>query len=319
MGISQAFLNCASSIISPSGHRGRLLILIYHRVLQLPDPMRPGEVDAEMFEWQMQLMLERFNVIPLSAAYQKLQEGKLPSRAACITFDDGYADNADIAVPILKNYGLQATFFVSSGFLDGGRMWNDTVIEAVRRTKETKLDLTDINLGCWVVGSMEQRAKVGDILVKKLRHIGFDDRMERVNGLETLVGEDLPANLMLTTEKLRYMSAEGMEIGAHTVNHPILTCLDDERAKWEIGESKIRLEEITGCPVDLFAYPNGRPEVDYDQRHVEMVRNAGYSAAVSTHWGAAKKSSDMYQLPRFTPWHSTPEGFHQALVRSYFW
>ena len=71
-----------------------------------------------------------------------------------------------------------------------------------------------------------------------------------------------------------------MEIGAHTISHPILARTDDVTAEFEIANGKRRLEEITGAPVHLFAYPNGRPTQDYDRRHVAMVKAAGFSAVM---------------------------------------
>ena len=82
-----------------------------------------------------------FNVIPLEEGVAGIKSGKLPPRALSITFDDGYANNATVAAPILKRLGLHATFFIATGFLDGGRMFNDTVIEAVRGYRGDMLDL----------------------------------------------------------------------------------------------------------------------------------------------------------------------------------
>jgi peptidoglycan/xylan/chitin deacetylase (PgdA/CDA1 family) len=109
-----------------------------------------------------------------------------------------------------------------------------------------------------------------------------------------------------------------MEIGAHTVNHPILAMLDDEEARAEVVGGKRRLEEITGAPVTLFAYPNGKPARDYGPRDVEMVRKAGFAAALSTVSGVADSSSDLFQLPRFSPWEKNPYrlGLRLLLSRS---
>src|SRR5579871_1777403 len=115
------------NLFSPGGRNGRLSILIYHRVIPCPDPLFPDESHSENFDRHVEQLVSCFNVIPLFEAIQGLNRGKLPSRAACVTFDDGYADNAEIALPILQKYGIHATFFVASHFLDGGRMWNDTV------------------------------------------------------------------------------------------------------------------------------------------------------------------------------------------------
>lgn len=106
----------------------------------------------------------------------------------------------------------------------------------------------------------------------------------------------------MSSDQVRALHRAGMQIGAHTVNHPILARLGRDEAMREIGDSKRRLESITGAPVTLFAYPNGRPGDDYDDASVALVREAGFEAAFSTTWGAARLVSDRFQLPRFTPW-----------------
>ena len=245
--------------------------------------------------------------------------GELPARAACITFDDGYADNLDVAVPILKSYGLLATFFIATGFLNDGRMWNDTVIELVRNVNGAEWDVSELGLGKWRLDSDSDRYRAAMSAIYQLRHLDFDDRRAKVEALVSQAACSLPQDLMLTTQGVQGLGNAGMEVGAHTVSHPILTRLDDNRARQEIGGSRKTLEQITGRPVNLFAFPNGKPGQDYDERHVEMVREAGFQAAVSTQWGVARRNSDLLQLPRFTPWQRSPQRFHQALVRSYFW
>ncbi|WP_163360867.1 polysaccharide deacetylase family protein, partial [Escherichia coli] len=81
-----------------------------------------------------------FNVLPLDEAAQRLKDGSLPARAAALSFDDGYADNHDIALPLLQKHGLPCSFFIATGFLDGGRMWNDTLIESIRLSTKPLLD-----------------------------------------------------------------------------------------------------------------------------------------------------------------------------------
>ena len=95
----------------------------------------------------MRWVKRTFNVIPLREGVAGLKAGRLPARALSITFDDGYANNESIAAPILARLGLHATFFIATGFLDGGRMFNDTIIETVRAARGTELDLQALGLG----------------------------------------------------------------------------------------------------------------------------------------------------------------------------
>ena len=106
--------------------------------------------------------------------------------------------------------------------------------------------------------------------------------------------------------------------GDHLASYLGFAKIGPERAGIEIGESKRRLEAITAAPVTLFAYPNGRPGRDYGREHVAMVKELGFEAAVSTAWGVSRAGSDLFQLPRFTPWDKTPGRFVLRLVQNTF-
>ena len=120
-------------LLSPAGRRARLSVLIFHRVHAQRDLLFPDEPDAARFAALLDHLKTWCNVLPLTEAVRLLRSDALPARSLCITFDDGYADNRTVALPALRAAGLTATFFVTTGYLDGGRMWNDTVIESVRR------------------------------------------------------------------------------------------------------------------------------------------------------------------------------------------
>lgn len=312
-------LDVASGMLSPAGRGGRLSILIYHRVRPAPDPIRPGECDRETFEWQMELLAKHYRVLPLHEAVQRLCAGTLPARAACITFDDGYADNEAIATPILKRHGLTATFFVATAFLDGGRMWNDTVIEWVRNVEAGPIDLSDLGLGIVRPKDLASRRSIIQNIIQKVKYLEPEARLEKVTSLLERAESWVPDDLMMTSDQVGRLVDAGMEVGGHTHSHPILASLDGQQAGDEIESGKARLEQIIGRPVKLFAYPNGKPGKDYTTRDCELVREIGFDAAVSTHWGAAKRNSDLFQLPRFTPWHDTASRFHMALLRNYLW
>jgi peptidoglycan/xylan/chitin deacetylase (PgdA/CDA1 family) len=295
-----------------------LSILIYHRVIREPDPLLPDIVCAADFESQMSLLDRWFRVLPLREAVERLRSGSLPARAACVTFDDGYADNAEIALPILKKRGVPATFFVAADFIDGGRMWNDTVIETIRRAPGPSLDAGALGLGALDLSTLDARREAIAALISALKYLQGQERQERVADISSAVAGELPAALMMTRAQVRALQANGMEIGAHTLSHPILAKLDAERAEFEIAESKRRLESMTGAPVRVFAYPNGKPGKDYLPEHVAMVKRSGFDAAVSTAWGVARLGSDVFQLPRFTPWDQAPGRFLLRLFANTF-
>jgi peptidoglycan/xylan/chitin deacetylase (PgdA/CDA1 family) len=289
-------------------------VLIFHRVLAEPDPLVPDLPDASWFQTQMQWVSRWFNVLRLEEAAERLKLGSLPERALCITFDDGYADNHRIALGILQSLGLTATFFVATGFLNGGRMWNDTLIEAVRAVDGPTLDLRPLGLGVHAIGDAESKRRTIGSLIGAIRHLPAATRSTVVERVAELSPKPLSDALMMAETEVRALHGSGMTIGAHTVSHPILSRLAPEAARAEIAEGKSTLEQIVGERVVLFAYPNGKPGLDYGPEHVAIVKELGFSAAVSTAWGVARTGCDVYQIPRFTPWdrHAWKYGFRLA-------
>jgi peptidoglycan/xylan/chitin deacetylase (PgdA/CDA1 family) len=297
--------------LSPAGPHARLSTLIFHRVLPEPDPLFPGEVDAARFDRLCGWLRRWFNVLPYDDAVARLREGRLPSRALAITFDDGYEDNRSVALPILLRHRLCATFFVATGFLDGGRMWNDTLIEAVRRTREPVLDLTGLecdgidDFGVHPIGDVASRRQALDRLLPRAKYLAPAARLRFAAQVAERAHVHPPTDLMMRSSQVRELHEAGMQIGAHTVSHPILAKLDERAVATELGESRRCLQAIIDAPVTLFAYPNGRPGDDYDERTVSLAKDCGYVAAASTIWGSATCRSDMFQLPRFTPWDTS--------------
>ena len=294
--------------LSPEGARGRLTILLFHRVHARPDALFPNDMNAQSFRELMQWVRDGFAVLPLEEAAAALRRGALPARACAITFDDGYADNAMVALPILRELGLHATFFVATAFLEGGRMFNDTVIEVVRRAQGAELDLSPMGFGRHPIASMQQRRAAIELIVAQLKYLPQGERQTRVDAMAAQsVG--LPDDLMMTRAQLRGLAAAGMGVGGHTMTHPILARLDEDSARREIAEGREALEGIVRQPVRLFAYPNGKPDIDYTAVHVRMAKDLGFAAAVSTALGAARAGDSLYELPRFAPWGRTPARF----------
>jgi peptidoglycan/xylan/chitin deacetylase (PgdA/CDA1 family) len=298
-------LRILASHLSPGGTDGRLTTLIFHRVLPSADPLFPDEPDASRFSEILSWVGAWFQVMPLDAALQALHNGTLAPRALSITFDDGYADNHEVALPILQRHGMSATFFIATGFLDGGRMWNDTIIEAVRATAEPQLDLRGLALPLpdrlSLATTNDRRAAIGRLL-PAVKYLPLDKRHELVEAIARRAACPLPSDLMLDTRQLRALRRAGMGIGAHTVHHPILARLDDRSAGDEIERGRTHLSALLGERIGLFAYPNGKPDADYTARCVGLVRELGFDAAVTTSPGSTGPSADHWQIPRFTPW-----------------
>src|SRR5262245_22314564 len=231
----------------------RLSVLAYHRVLLERDPLLGDVPSAAEFEHRMRWVKANFDVLPLGEAARALREDRLPKRALSITFDDGYADNYRVALPILLRLSLPATFFVATGFLDGGCMFNDVVIEAVRRADAAVIDLADLGLGRYPLGTGDERMRAIAQILGRLKYFEPERRRRAAHEIARRAGSRVPTDLMMTSEEVAALHAAGMEVGAHTMNHPILAEIPLGQARHEMQASRARLEQITGAPVRLFA------------------------------------------------------------------
>ncbi|TRY30820.1 polysaccharide deacetylase family protein [Aliiglaciecola sp. M165] len=293
----------------------KLSILIYHQVLAEFDPLRPYEVTAEQFDWQMKLLAEHFTPISLSEAKQALETNSVPERAVCVTFDDGYLNNLTVAQPILAKYKVPATVYVATGFSQGQSMWNDRVMHLFSdiTTQTLMLEGTRTELGDWA-----QRRDLAQKQLMRLKYLPIEERLVAVQALYDENELAAPEPVMMNPEQIKQLSQLNIEIGAHTVNHPILKVLSAEQQQHEINESKSQLEAWTDKPVKHFAYPNGAYGKDLTDETVNLVKKAGYETAVVTDWGTCAHGDDLLKLKRFTPWDRTPTKFHARLVKSRF-
>ena len=299
-------VRAVSSVVSPAGQRAKLLTFFFHRVLERPDPMIPGEMHASQFDEALRWIGDQFRVLPPLEACERLAAGTLPARAAIISFDDGYRDNHDVALPLLKRHRMTAAFFVATGYLGDGVQFNDRLTEAVRAHQGDAFDAAWLGLGTLPTGDLADRLRTLHRLREGIKYLPPTERNAALERIEAACG--VPASrsardrIMMTPEEVQTLAAEGMEIGGHTVMHPILKSVDDDTAFDEIRLGREALASLLPQAPRLFAYPNGKLGTDFDPRHADMARRAGFSYAFSTQRGAADARSDRMMLPRFMPW-----------------
>lgn len=293
--------------------KGRLIILTYHRVLEAPDPLLPGEPCANAFARQVDWLRSHMNVMALSDAVDALREGTLPPRAVCITFDDGYANNLTVAAPILQEAGLPATFFVTTSDLETGAMWNDVVIEALRNytgsyalpgAEDVSIDDT-------------QRRKTIHATLDQIKYLPHGERAELAARMHAELAGGPPPRLMMTPQQVAELARiPGMSVGGHTCTHPILGNLDLASAQAEIAQNRAELLAMGASELRAFAYPNGKPGRDFSARDQEIVRACDYACAVSTEWAAATRNSDAFALPRISL-NTDRSSWAEPLLRTY--
>lgn len=284
--------------------RGKLTVLLFHKVPLVRSPFSTHEIELATFEKVLGAVSRLFQVIPLEDAVLALRAGNLPPRAACITFDDGYADWLTGVIPVLESHKAHATFFITSGQFSGLPMWNERILNAVANAPAAMewLELPESGLRPLSLLSLDDRRQAINFLDQHLKYQEPVTRERLIAEMERLAGVDRSGVPTMSVDDLRAIHAKGFGIGSHTVTHPILARCDAAMAFREMVEAREQLEELVRGKVTAFAYPNGVPETDFRAEHIEMVKRAGYACAVTTHWGAATNETSVFQIPRFTPW-----------------
>ena len=281
-------------------------ILYYHRVNDDNDPFFHS-VSTKLFEQEMQYVARHHKVVSLSEVLEHLANNS-KEMVLAITFDDGYQDNYHNAFPILQRYNLPATIFLTTGSMDTGEpLWFERLALALKATTKEFVDFDiDIPRRLWLRTPAERLNANGHIL-DILRALPDGDRTQWLDEILRRLGAvDYGArrNRMLTWDQVRLMKARGIDFGGHTVTHPFISKLTRERVMSEVSGCKRRIEEELQSPVEYFAYPNGREE-DFGMSNKELIRAAGYRAAVTTIWGMNYRSTDPFELRRGGPWEAS--------------
>lgn len=255
------------------------------------------------------MLAKEYHVISLAALVEARTRGSgLPDNSVVITFDDGYASNFELAYPILQEFGLHATIFVTTGFLDRVEMfWFQRADLALGRTQKELLDwkINGKKLRLYL-GTYELRQQSLFKLLPELKELPDADLLSEVDRLEHALEvsepsfDDLPAAMRpMTWEMACEMSLSGhVDIGGHTHTHPILSRCDVRAVRAEIATCRDRIHAEIGELPFAFAYPNGGSE-DFNRETVMLVREAGFKAACTTISGRVDDSVSMLQLPRY--------------------
>jgi peptidoglycan/xylan/chitin deacetylase (PgdA/CDA1 family)/CelD/BcsL family acetyltransferase involved in cellulose biosynthesis len=277
----------------------RYVVLTFHRVSDEPHPYFGG-LPVAVFRKQMNLLRRHFHVLPLEELVERADVDDVPPNAVAITFDDGYRDNYQYAYPVLEELGLPATIFLVTDAVEcNAPIWHDRVFEAFRMTRAGFVALGGEELS---IQSMSEKDEVLERVLSRLRTLDPADRDREIDlllrKLRVCVAPDacLPK---LSWSEVQTMHQGGIGFGAHTVRHPILSRMPIDAAAKEIRLSKEIIETRLGAPVNLFAYPNGKRE-DYNEELKDVLRDAGYTGAVTTVWGANDATTDPFELRRMS-------------------
>jgi peptidoglycan/xylan/chitin deacetylase (PgdA/CDA1 family) len=303
-------------------HGGAFCVLTYHGVLpneyEARDPQQDGSlVSAENLRAQLRLLKEIYHVVSPDEAHEWIEDGKeLPERAILITCDDGLRNALTDMAPILQEEALSCLFFVlGASALGNSRMlWYEELYLLLLAAPAGSYGFDSLGLdlleGTIELGERAQRRSVWWSLVKKLSQydqelrIGFIETARVKFGLLEQWNAECWNNeaqrrrfSLLGAEDLRQLVDQGMSIGAHTLNHPILSQLSSELAWQEISESRSVLENVTGKPVWALAYPFGDP-ASVTGREMLMAEQAGFQCAFMNIGGGFGATLPRFALPR---------------------
>jgi len=264
-----------------------LTVVNYHRI---DDPYRKDfdsfkpnvSATSQGFDRQLDYLSKWFHVVSLKDIVEWLDGRKpLPPYAALITFDDGYLDNYTSAFPILRKYNFPALIFLTTGHIgtDAPFYW-DMAAYCFAHTRSDRLTFPDGRVQQW--SNQAELDQVSKNWIEFMKTIPQVEKQTYVENLPVLLDVSIPAgyfqSLMMDWDQVREMQRNGIEFGAHTVHHPILTNIPSDQARDEVVESKHRIEEELGQSVLGFAYPNGQAS-DLNQQIEKIVAEAGVRAA----------------------------------------
>jgi len=277
-----------------------VIILVYHRVADLPDDPEMLAVTPENFRRQMEFLKRQYNIVRFEEDWT---HKKKP--AVAITFDDGYADNVLVALPILEKVGLPVTFFVTTGYIGTSKEFWWHRLEALLLSEgefPTSFTLDDASYGrTWTTGTLEQRGALYNTLNALMLKITPERQEDWLDQLKQWAGPielEKDLNRSMTQEEVKMLAASPWAtVGAHTVTHSALSALSEEQQRKEIFTSKQDLEKIIEKEITTFSYPFGRKR-DYNQTSVRLCREAGFIKAASNFPGQVHRWTDPFQLPR---------------------
>jgi peptidoglycan/xylan/chitin deacetylase (PgdA/CDA1 family) len=316
----------------------RGIILMYHRVIDLDFDPRQLCVSPKNLEEHIKVIRKYGRPVQVSEMGRNLKRLSLRRKEIAITFDDGYEDNFRNARPILEQHGIPATFFISTGGIHSRQefWWNDlerAILAPQALPERFRAEVAGINYSWGIIKESPcraidysqtpqgipkedvtlTRAQLYSVLLRILSGIPVKERETSLRLIVAWSGQKLTPradSLPMTAEQLVSLAKSPLfEIGAHTVGHPILTCLPAKEQEEEILANKQDLENMINKPITSFSYPHG----DYNDDIVKMVGRLGFKNACTVDQAPVTRGMNLFLLPRFMVMNWNGEEFENKL------
>jgi len=268
-------------------YRSKPRIIMLHQIYTSSED--PACFTTEKFETLVKYIKANYQPMTVFDLISfKQTNGFYPENAIAITFDDGFKSFYDLAWPILYENGVPSSIFVCPTLIDNNSwIWPDCI---------TYLYHEGYHAHC---------EKNLNQLLRELKKLPSSERNERIKAASRVCNVPIPSvvpekNRLMSWDMLKELRQSPLvEVGTHTLTHPILSMEDTEISWKEISGSKQRLEDVLGITVHTFCYPNGHPD-DYRSEHLEMLHRADYLCALASHFGYLSDNSDLMSLPRIS-------------------
>ena len=274
-------------------------ILLYHRIAS--DTIDPFGlcVDPSEFAAQMKHLRNHYQPVPLDTFRREPDDDVFPDRAVAVTFDDGYVDNLTVASPTLLEYGIPATFFVTTEGLDDGReLWWDTICRLIL-CEPTVPSVIDLNVAGTrrQVSTSDDRCLALRAIHDAIRDLPFDERLKALAHVQEQLAQsetEPTCRPLRTTEILRLASLPGHAIGVHTTHHLMLPAQPRTVQRSEIRDCQNVLESLLRRKIEDLAYPFGGAS----EETVQTARDLGFTIGVGVDPAPIKRGADRMRLPR---------------------
>jgi peptidoglycan/xylan/chitin deacetylase (PgdA/CDA1 family) len=284
-----------------------LSVFTYHRIAEPSDvaELDPGvaEVNAREFQEQLAVIKTYCTVVSLRDVRLFVRGGKLPPNPVMVTFDDGYCDNHDVALPLLEKAGVAATFFIATGYPDGGRLfWWDRVALLMHRCRRARVRIAyPTPLLLEPTRDPIAAAMLVSRAIKRTRGLDISrmwDELELATGVSIDPAEErrLAAGTIMGWEQIRALKRAGMDVQSHSHSHRVLQTLSPEEAARDLARSRRILSEEIDAAVRAVAYPVGHRLQGVFPRAVE---EAGFELGFTNDSGLCALSCfDPLNFPR---------------------
>jgi peptidoglycan/xylan/chitin deacetylase (PgdA/CDA1 family) len=291
----------------------RLLILLWHNVEGTwYHPLRPG-AGIRGLTRQLKRLRQLGTIVPLGPALEALSADQpLPPRAIALTFDDGYQDHLDLAVPLLQELDLPATFFLIPGILSREvHPWWEVLGWAFTCSSRTEVTFGGRRLP--TVGRAGRASFLWTArYLKTLDRAGLERALEKLLGLLRPEGRPDHHKLFLDWDGARQLVRQGFGIGSHSMYHTVLSRETRDEQLHNLVASRARLQAELGVSADLLAYPSGT-RADYDMNTIDAAGRAGHGYGLAAHAGVHARGTSPYAVPRFVM--VSDQGFSEIFAR----